>query len=159
MSWVFSWAGRQDEAIESALKALELDPNFVMGHVRLGFAYEQKRMFEEAIRELQKAVALTGRMPTRLAQLAHAYALAGKRSQAQLLLDEIKELYKQRYVSPYDIAMVYAGLGQKDQAFAWLQKAYEERAWLTMLQVDPGFDNLRADPRFTDLLRRVGFPP
>jgi serine/threonine protein kinase/Tfp pilus assembly protein PilF len=158
MSWVFCWAGRHDEAIESALKVLELDPNFVIAHVRLGLAYERKLLFEEAIRELQKAVALTERSPVRLAQLAHAYALAGKRGQAQLLLDEIKELSKQRYVSPYDIAMVYAGLGQKDQAFGWLQKAYEERR-LATLQVDPGFDNLRADPRFTDLLRRGGFPP
>jgi tetratricopeptide (TPR) repeat protein len=95
-----------------------------------------------------------------LAWLAHAYALAGKRSQAQLLLDEAKELSKQRYLSPYDIAIVYAGLGQKDQAFAWLQKAYEQRCdFMVWLKVDPRFGNLRADPRFQDLVRRVGFPP
>jgi tetratricopeptide (TPR) repeat protein len=160
VSWIFCWAGRYDEAIESALKGLELDPSFAMGHVRLGYAYEQKGMFEEAIREFQQAVALTERTAATLAQLARTYALAGKRSQARVLLDEAKDPPKHRYGSPYGIAAAYAGLGEIDQAFAWLQKAYEERApAMAWLQADPRLANLRSDPRFPELLRRVGFPP
>jgi tetratricopeptide (TPR) repeat protein len=117
-------------------------------------------MFEEAIREFQEAVTLTKRSPQRLVHLARAYALAGKRSQAQQLLDETRELPKQRYVSLYEIAVVYAGLGQKDQAFTWLQKSYEERSsGVVGLQVDPRLDNLRSDARFQDLAGRVGLPP
>jgi tetratricopeptide (TPR) repeat protein len=159
MSWVFCWAGRYDEAIESSLKGLELDRNFVMGHVRLGEAYEQKLMFEEAIQEFQKAVTDTERRPRMLAQLAHAYVLAGKESQARTLLNEAKEGLKQRYDVPYFIAETHAALGQKDQAFEWLERCYEERApHLVHLNVDPVQDRLRSDPRFQDLLGRVGLP-
>jgi DNA-binding winged helix-turn-helix (wHTH) protein/TolB-like protein/Tfp pilus assembly protein PilF len=132
MSWVFCWAGRHDDAIESALKALELDPHFVMAHVRLGEAYEQKLMFEQAIREFQQAVTLTERRPRMLAQLAHAYVLAGKKSQAQLLLNEAKERLKRRYDTPYFLALTYMVLGERDR--------------------------LRPDPKFQDLLGRIGLP-
>jgi tetratricopeptide (TPR) repeat protein len=159
MSWVFCWAGRHDEPIESALNALELDPGFVMGHVRLGEAYEQKLMFEEAIREFQMAVTLTERRPRMLAQLAHANVLAGKRSQAQILLNEAKEQLKRRYDTPYFLALAHVVLGQKDQAINWLEKCYEERAHLLVhLNVDPAFDLLRSDLRFQDQLGRIGLP-
>jgi DNA-binding winged helix-turn-helix (wHTH) protein/TolB-like protein/Tfp pilus assembly protein PilF len=159
MSWVFCWAGRYEEAIESALETLELDPDFLMAHVRLGEAYEQKLMLEEAIRQFQQAVTLTERRPRMLAQLAHAYVLAGKKSQAQLLLNEAKDRLKQRYDTPYFLALAYVVLGERDQAIHWLERCYEERANLLVhLNVDPALDRLRPDPRFQDLLGRIGLP-
>jgi len=92
-----------------------------------------------------------------LAELGHAYAVAGKRSEAHKVLAQLEELSKQRNVSPSDMAAIYTGLGEKDQAFAWLRKACEERAGgVTTLKVNPKFDGLRSDPRFADLLRRIG---
>ena len=94
------------------------------------------------------------------AALGHAYALAGKRAEAQRVLDDLLALSKQRFVSPYDISLVHLGLGEKDKAFEWLQKAVAERVGLLVyLKVDPLFDPLRSDPRFQDLLRRMGLPP
>jgi len=91
--------------------------------------------------------------------LGRAYALAGQRDKAQKALDELREMSKQRYVSPYLIAVVYAGLGDKDQAFAWLEKAYQDRSFfLIWLNVEPRFDSLRDDSRFADVVRRVGLP-
>ena len=93
------------------------------------------------------------------ATLAHAYAMA-KNPEARKILLELEEAAEQRYVSPYDIATIYAALGEKDQAFAWLEKAYEERSgWLAYLQVNPILDNLRPDPRFASLVRRIGLTP
>jgi len=93
------------------------------------------------------------------AQLGHAYAVAGKRSEAEKVLSELRELANQRYVSPYDVAMIYVGLGDKEQAFAWLEKAYQEHARrLWALKVNPTWDSLRSDSRFAGLLRRIGLP-
>jgi TolB-like protein/Flp pilus assembly protein TadD len=161
MSWVLSWAWRLDEAIEAGKNTVELDPSFVMGHVRLGRAYEYKQMYEEAVHELQKAVALTGRdSPMRLSQLAHVYGASGQRAEALELLNELNHLSTQNYVPAEHIAWVYTGLGDKDLAFVWWEKAYQERALkMPHLQSDPGFNDLRSDPRFAELVRRVGLPP
>ena len=95
-----------------------------------------------------------------VAALGHAYSLSGERDKANKILDELREMSKQRYVSPYLIAIVYVGLGDKDQAFAWLDKAFQDRSSLLLwLKVEPQFDSLRDDPRFQDLLRRVGLTP
>jgi hypothetical protein len=92
--------------------------------------------------------------------LGYAYAVSGRNSEALRMLTELDQLAACRYVSPYFRALIYAGLGEKTQAFAWLDKAYEERnEWLVWLKVDPKLDSLRADPRFADLLHRVGFAP
>jgi tetratricopeptide (TPR) repeat protein len=114
-------------------------------------------MFEEAIAEMQKAVTLSGENRVYyLGQLANVYAASGKRGKALRILDELMALSQQKYVSPTNFAIVYIGLGEKDQAFAWLERAYEERStFLTELKVEPMFDSLRSDPRFQDLLRRM----
>ncbi len=92
--------------------------------------------------------------------LAHAYAVAGKKGQATKLLNELKDLAKQRYVPAFHIATICAGLGDKEQAFAWLEKAYEEHSgWLIFLKIDPRLESLHSDPRFADLVRRIGLPP
>jgi TolB-like protein/Flp pilus assembly protein TadD len=149
-----------DRAIEEYRKALELDQSFVYTHWKLGLAYEQKAMYDEAIAEFQKAIALSGGSAQALVLLGHAYAVSGRRTEALKVLDELNELSKRRYVSSYRVAAIHLGLGETERAFEWLERAVEERdAWLVWLKVDPVLDALRADPRFADLVRRVGLTP
>lgn len=149
-------ARRYDEAIDAFSKTLEMDPSY--GHARgyLGATYEQKGMFQEAIEAFKKNVEANREM--NLQPLGHAYALAGKRAEALAILDELKEMSKQRYVPAYFMAVVYTGLNDKTRAIEWLEKGYQERSGgLIFINVDPRFDVLRSDPRFQDLLRRMGF--
>src|ERR1700686_533796 len=125
----------------------------------LGQAYEQKKMYAQAVATYQKGMSQAERNPQLIAALGHAYALSGERDKALKTLDELREMSKEHYISPYLIAVVYVGLGVKEQAFAWLEKAYQDRsAALLWLKVEPLFDPLRSDPRFQDLLRRIGLP-
>jgi TolB-like protein/DNA-binding winged helix-turn-helix (wHTH) protein len=156
---ILYFARRYDEAIAQCHKALGLDPNYAMAHTHLGRAYVQKGMYAEAITEYNKAITLSDRNPELVGNLGQAYAAAGRREEAQLVLAELNELAKRRYVSFYRLAEIYAALGQPDQAFAYLEKAYQARAThLCNLKVEPTLDSLRPDPRFADLLRRVGLP-
>jgi serine/threonine protein kinase/tetratricopeptide (TPR) repeat protein len=151
------YARRYDEAIDSYREALELDKNFSWAHLWIGQALVQKGMYEEAIAEIKDAIRLSGGDVRARATLGHAYAVAGKRAEALQILDELKALSKQRYVSPYFIALVYVGLKNDDEAFAWLEKAYEERhPYLILMDAEPVFDQIRRDPRFVDLTKRVG---
>lgn len=157
--WVFYLLGNYDQAIEQAQKTLELAPDFPVVHRYLGLAYEQKQMFAEAVQELQRAAALSGGSAENIASLGHAYAMAQDGAEAQKLLGELMERSNREYVPSYEIAMVYTGLGEKYQAFDWLEKAYHERYhWLNLMGVDPRLDPLRSDLRFEDLLQRVGSP-
>ena len=157
LGWVLLNARQYDQSAEQLRKTLEMDPNFLLAHHRLGLVYEQQGKYDEAIAEFKQVVTLSPGKPLGIASLAHAYALFGKRAEAQKGLAELQELSKQRYVSSVSIALIYAALGDKDQAFAWLEKADEAHdANLTRLKVDPRFDSLRSDPRFTALMRRLG---
>jgi DNA-binding winged helix-turn-helix (wHTH) protein/TolB-like protein/tetratricopeptide (TPR) repeat protein len=150
-------ARRYDEAIEECRKALEMDPNFGFAHWVLGLAYMEKRIYEQATRAFQNAIPLSGDSPDETASLGHAYALSGKRVEALKILRELKLQSKRKYISPTVIAMLCGALGEKDQAFKWLDKAYDERdSMLVVIRVEPLFEPLRSDARFTDLLRRVG---
>jgi serine/threonine-protein kinase len=154
----FYYSRQNDEAIAQYKKALDLEPRFFITYLWMGAAYEQKKMYPQAIAEFQKGLAFV-RHPQLIASLGHVYAVTGQREEAQELLDELREISQQRYVNPYLIALIYVGLGEKGQAFAWLEKAYHERFFfLIWLKVEPRFDPLRDDPRFQDLLRRVGLP-
>ncbi len=160
----FYHARQYDQAIEQYRRALEIDPNFTIAHQFSGKAYAQKGMYREALAELQEAGAVykeAGAGYTEpLSVIGLVYAVSGRPGQAQHVLEELKAIRKQKYVPPWSIVRVYAGLGQKDQAFAWLEKGFQERDnRLIWLKVDPMFDNLRCDPRFADLLRRLRFPP
>ena len=147
------------QAIEQLKKTLEIDPNFPLTHRYLALAYGENGRYEEAVTELNKTIALAGRRPLYVASLGYIHALSGKRAEADKMLVELIERAKTEYVNPYDIAFVYAGLGEKEKAFAWLEKAFQERTIaIVSLKVDPYWDSLRTDPRFTDLLRRVGLP-
>ena len=117
-------------------------------------------MFEEAIEEIQKTVEISGGIPQSVSSLAHAFAVSGKRNKALKILDDLKEQSRRRYISAYDVAIIYAGLGDRKQVADWLEKAYQERSiGLASIKVDPRFDPLRSDPRLQDLLRRIGLPP
>ena len=154
----YIYARQYDKAIEQLRKTLELDQGFYRAHWTLGFAYELKGSFSEAIAEYQKARALDDD-PRELAMLGHAYATSGKRDEALKALDQLKELAKRRYVSPINFVFIYVGLGEKDEAFQWLETCYQERdPQITRLKVNPLFDPLRSDARFTELMRRVGLP-
>jgi len=147
-----------DKAIEQLRYSIDLDPNYWFDYCFLGRAYEQRRRLPEAIEAFQRGLALEGN--TELwSGLGHAYTLSGKRAEAQKVLDHLKELSAHSYVAPYNVAVIYAGLGERDEAFAWLNRAYEDRSYLLVyLTTDARLDNLHADPRFDELRRRVGLP-
>jgi TolB-like protein/DNA-binding winged helix-turn-helix (wHTH) protein/tetratricopeptide (TPR) repeat protein len=150
-------AHHYDESMAQSRKTIEMDPNFALAHNQLAQAYLQKHMYSEAVAELQQAVRLSGNSPTCIANLARAYVASGKRSEAIKLLNDLKKRSISGYSNGSEIATIYASLGDTDQAMNWLEKAYEERFNPGVL-LRPGFDPLRSDPRFQDLLRRVGLP-
>lgn len=150
---------RYDEALKQVQKSLEMDPSHFGEFVYLGQIYEMKGMHEEAIKELLKAPAIGGRTSGVLSLLGYAYAAAGKQAEAKKILAELNEMSKHAYVSPYDLAILYVGLGDKNRAIEELNRAYDDRAgWLIYLNVEPMFDPLRSDPRFADLVSRMKFP-
>jgi Flp pilus assembly protein TadD len=154
------FARQYDQAIAQLRRVLDTDANFARAHLDLGWAYEQKGMFEEAIAEFQKGSSLSGGDPRTAGALGHAYAVSGRKDRAQEVLAELKELSRRRYVAPFEIAVVYIGLGEKEQTFEWLEKAYQDHSpWLIRLKVDPRFDSIHGDSRYRDLRRRIGLPP
>ena len=146
-----------DESIQQSRKTIEMDPNFGLAHNQLAQAYLQTGMDDEAITELQKAVQLAGGSPTCQANLARAYATAGKRNEALRLLSDLRKRSNPVYSYASEIATVYAALGDNSRAMTWLEKGYEERFNPGVL-LRPGFDPLRSDARFQDLVRRIGLP-
>jgi TolB-like protein/DNA-binding winged helix-turn-helix (wHTH) protein/Flp pilus assembly protein TadD len=146
-----------DESIRQSRKTIEMDPNFALAHNQLAQAYLEKHMYDVAVAELQKAVPLSGRSPTCIANLARAYVASGKRSEAIELLSDLKKRSNPSYSNAAEIAAVYVSLGDKDQAMNWLEKGYDERFNPSVL-LRPGFDPLRSDPRFQDLVHRIGLP-
>jgi TolB-like protein/DNA-binding winged helix-turn-helix (wHTH) protein/Flp pilus assembly protein TadD len=151
-------ARRYDESIIACQKALEFDPNNASAFWWMALSHEQKREFPEAIAELEKAVIFSGEGTLSRGLLANAYALAGDTGKASVVLGELKEMSKKKYVSPVDLAIVYTGLGDRDAAFQWLERAYQEHAMRIQELPDATFDSLRADARFRDLVRRIGLP-
>jgi len=150
-------AHHYDESIVQSGKTIEMDPNFALAHIQLAQAYLQKRMYDEAVTELRKAALLSGGSPTCIANLARAYVASGKRSEAEKLLDDLKKRSQPGHSNAAEIAMIYASLGDTNQAMTWLEKGYDERFNPGVL-LRPGFDSLRSDSRFQSLLRRVGLP-
>lgn len=161
LGMAFYYARDYDQAIEQFEKTLELDQNFPPPRAFLPAAYEQKGMYNEAIAEFKKALSLRGinEVGFLRAGLGHIYAVSGKKSEARKLLAELKQLSEQGYVPAPSIALIYAGLGEKDQALAWLEQGYEQRAFqMQWIKIEPRWDSLRSDPRFADLIRRMRFP-
>jgi len=145
-----------DEAIVQHKTTLELDPGFPEAHMQLGYTYGAQGNFDEAISEFQKARALAGSGPAGLAEIGYAYARSGNMGKAARILNELLGLSKREYSVSSGIALVYCGLGDRDKAFEWFEKAYQERAMSTDLKVETCWDGLRSDPRFTALLKKMG---
>jgi serine/threonine-protein kinase len=154
------FARQWDPAIEQLHRAIEVDPTFWFSHCFLGRAYEQKGKLPEAIAEFQRALELEEDNAEIWSGLGHAYALSGKRAEAQKVLEHLKGVSAHSWVAPYNIAVIYAGLGEKEQAFAFLDQAYKDRSYYlpTYLATDARIDSLRSDPRFVELRKRVGLP-
>jgi TolB-like protein/DNA-binding winged helix-turn-helix (wHTH) protein/Flp pilus assembly protein TadD len=158
-----TWVGRRyylahqyDLALEQGRNTEELDANFAAAHLLLGEDYVQLGQHDQGLAELQTAANLSGNSPLYLAQVAVAYASAGKTSEALKIIAQLQTISNTRYVSPYGVAQIYAALSDKEQTFNWLHAAYDDRAvWMSYLAVDPVFDSLRSDQRFQDLLRRT----
>jgi serine/threonine protein kinase/Flp pilus assembly protein TadD len=160
VGFMYLYARQYDQAIEFLRKAIEMDPTHAPYHTNLARAFVQKGMYEEAIAEFQKAMAIDSSPPGRFAAFAYTYAVAGKRAEAQKMLDELKERAKHEIVAPVNFAIIYAGLGDKDRAFDWLEKEYKkDRSGPPYIAIDPMLDSLRSDPRFADLARRKGLAP
>ncbi len=152
----YIFAGQYDKAIEQLRKTLEMDQGFYYAHWCLGLAYQMKGSFREAQAEYEKAFQLNDD-PYVLALLGHLFAMSGKKEQALKTLRQLEEISRQRYVSSYSFAIVYAELNEKDKAFQWLEKCYQERCiHMLGIKFDPVVKNLRSDPRFAELVRRVG---
>ena len=144
-------------AIKQNRESVELDPNFAAAHLLLGEDYMQAGIYGEGVNELRRAAALSGDSPLYTAQLAVALAATGRGSEALRIANELQMTSGKRYVSPYGLAQIYASLGRKDDAFKWLQAAYDDHAvWMGYLALDPAFDRYHSDQRFQELLRRIG---
>ena len=154
------FARQWDPAIEQLHRAIEVDPTFWFSHCFLGRAYEQKGKLPEAIAEFQRALELEEDNAEIWSGLGHAYALSGQRAEAQKVLEHLKGVSAHSWVAPYNIAVIYAGLGEKEQAFAFLDQAYKDRSYYlpTYLATDARIDSLRSDQRFVELRKRVGLP-
>ena len=140
-----------------------MDPNYVPAHRTLGIAYIQKSRYKEATAEFEKALVISPGNTNVLSELGYVDAVAGRRAEAQKVLDQLNELSKQKYVPAGFRVMIYAGLGEKGKALEWLEKSYDERLVIaegsTAIKVDPIYDPLRSDPRFQDILRRMNLQP
>jgi TolB-like protein/Flp pilus assembly protein TadD len=152
----YYYARRYDEAIAQLRKTLEMDPGFYIAHTVLGEALDEEGAHDAAIVEFQKARALNDD-PAVLGMLGRAYGLSGNRMEAEKMLDQLKELSKQRYVAAYSFALVYLGLGDKNEALHWLEQSYQDRAGsdIGYIRVDPLLDPLRGEPRFEALAEKI----
>jgi TolB-like protein/DNA-binding winged helix-turn-helix (wHTH) protein len=159
MSGLLYWTRHFDQALAEAKSVLTIDDNSIEGHVYLGLSLEAKQEYPEAIREMERAKALLGDESSWMGFAAHARAMAGDRHAALKALDELEHQSKRGYVSPWWSALIYTGLGDKDKAFEYLEKSYQGREHdLVFSKVWPQFDPLHSDPRWADLMRRVGLP-
>ncbi len=160
IGWAFYMAGQYDDAIEQLRRTIELDSNYPVTYWILGLTLRKMGRYELAIAEGEKGVKLSGGSPLMSAALAQTFATAGRREEATQILNDLTKITKQKYVAPYFFAGIHIGLGEDDRALEYLEKSHEEHShWLIYLHIDPSMDSLRSNPRFQELLRRVGLPP
>jgi TolB-like protein len=154
-------ARQYDQVILQERKVLELDPNYIEAYYFRGIAYLKKSMLEEGKADLEKGLAIAPASEVALTGVGYGYAVTGRRAEAHRVLDKLNELSKHKYVSPIWRVKIYAGLEEKDKAFEWLEKAYEDHSIVSVgyIKTNPMFDPLRSDPRFSDLLRRTNLQP
>lgn len=158
LAWHFQLAGQFDEALAQAERSVRTEPGWHWSYFFLGWACEQKSNMTKAIDALTKSVELSNGHTVMTGALGHAYGINGERSKAKTILRQLETVAKTKYVASYEIAMIHFGLGETDQGFHWLEKALEERSgWLVYLNREPRLAAMRSDPRFQEILRRVGF--
>ena len=159
IAWAFYMARQYDDAIGQLQRTVQLEPAYPVTYWILGQLLRKMGRYEPAITEGEKGVKLSGGSPLMRAALAQSFAMAGRREQAIQIRDDLTKLKKQKYVSPYFLAGIHAGLGEDELAMEYLEKGHQERShWLLYLHIDPGLDSLRRNPRFQDLLQRIGLP-
>jgi TolB-like protein/thioredoxin-like negative regulator of GroEL len=159
LGWHYLYTGQYDRAIEQLNKTLELDPDYALAHWYLGLAYEQEKMYPRALREMGRAKDLLPGNLAVLCDIGHVYAVSGDKRSAEKVIAELQEKSTHRHVNQYEVALIYVGLAQNDQAFKALERAFREHSdMLVYLNVDPRLDSIRSDSRFADLMRRVGVP-
>lgn len=159
LGWRLYMARHYDQAIEQLRNTLDMDPNLALPHLVLGQAYEQKGLYSQAIGELQKAASISHDSPPILGALGYVYGVAGNRAAAEKILSELMDKSKKQYVSPFYIAIVYAGLRENEKTMDWLEKAYQDRSnAILFLKIDPELDSVRSTPRFKTLLHRLVLP-
>jgi TolB-like protein/Flp pilus assembly protein TadD len=151
--------GEFEAAIEQDRKVIELEPSFWVPHVDTGWAYLKLRRFDEATAEFQKAIEMSGRASIPLGSLGYCYAVTGRKADAVSIAKELEERYTRQQSIGFNVATVYAGLGEKDQVFAWLEKDFAQHSsQLPYITWWPNFDDLRGDPRYANLVSRMGLP-
>src|SRR5262249_8857350 len=157
---VYYYARRYDLTVSESQKALDLDPNFFFAAVQIGWAYGQQGRYQEAISALLKSRGLPSGFAMATSELGYVYARSGRKAETQKMVEELKDKASHEYIDPYFIAIIYVGLGERGQTFDWLDEAYEARSnFLPWVKVEPKFDSLRSDPRYADLVRRLGLRP
>jgi TolB-like protein/DNA-binding winged helix-turn-helix (wHTH) protein/Tfp pilus assembly protein PilF len=159
LAWHYLYTRQYDRALDQATKTLDLDPSYALAHWYRGLAFGQKGMYVEALRELERARELLPGNPAVRSDIGYVHAVAGNEREAERVIGELKEESARRYVTPYELALIQVGLGKRDQAFEWLEQAFRDRSdQVIYLAVDPRLDAIRSDPRFDNLVRRVGIP-
>jgi eukaryotic-like serine/threonine-protein kinase len=156
LAWAYYFARQYDRAMEQGAKALDMDPNFGFAYWHRGMAYIQQKKFGDAINALRKAISLSGPATTFISYLGYANARLGKIREARQMIAQLERVSKRQYVSSYFIAIIHLGLGDLDQTFEWLEKAYQERSgFMAFINVEPMLDALRGDPRFKTLAEKI----
>lgn len=159
MGFSVYYSGDYDLAIKKLQGALQINPDYPLALIWLGRSYQAKKMYTEAIAEYTNALKHTSDWPVAFAQIGNVYGVAGNKTEALEILDTLNSLSSKKYVTSYGVALVYVGLGENDQAFSWLNKAYDERShWLVWLRSDPRWLPLESDKRYADLVNKVGLP-
>lgn len=157
---VYYYSGRQDKAIEQAQQILAHDADFADAHLLLGMAQERQRHFKVAVQEIGKYLEVSGQDPDALMKLGISYAHAGDRTRAMHMIAEMRKPTASKYVPFYYIADIYAALGDKEAAFAWLDRALDQHSnSCLLLAIDPAFQGFRSDPRFQQATRKIGLSP
>jgi tetratricopeptide (TPR) repeat protein len=158
VSRMYQWQSDQNASIENTRKVIELDPNFSLAYVTLGHSYLKQGRNAEAITNLEKAVELSDRASGNLSDLGYGYGVTGKRTEAITVVKELEQKYARKESLGLYVAGVYAGLGEKDKAFEWLEKGFQTKENLGLIRWRIPFESLRDDPRYKDLLKRMGLP-
>ncbi len=148
-----------DQALLSLKSTLELYPAYPLAHVWLARVYQEKNMFKESVSEYEKTLRVIKDWPVALAGIGYVYGISGQKSAAIKMLARLNEVSASRYVTPYGVALIYASMNENDKAFEWLNKAYEQRSnWLVWLKQDPRWKLIKNDPRYAELILKVGLP-